>query len=79
MNFIFLFKKAKGGIFRRNWGLTWRGTHADTTWHARPRGRAERAHAAPRWHGGGADAWQGPHDSTRTPGCRHMASEGAGR
>ena len=54
------------------------GTRADATWHARPRGRASRAHAAPRWRGGGADAWQGPRESTRTPGWRHVASEGAG-
>ena len=31
--------------------------------HARPRGRAARDHAVQ----GGADAWQGPHESTRMP------------
>ena len=40
------------------------GTLADATWHARPHGRAARAHAAPRWRRDGADAWQG-HASPR--------------
>ena len=52
-----------------------RGTYTDTTRHARPRGRAARAHAARRWHAGAhrrrrrmagatqvhADAWVAPH------------------
>ena len=42
-------------------------TRADTMRRARPRGRAARAHAARRWRTGGADAWQGPCKSTRTP------------
>ena len=44
-----------------------RGTRTDVTRHARPRGRAVRAHAARRWYTGSADAWQGPRESTRTP------------
>ena len=38
-------------------------TREDATRHARPCGRATRAHAVQ----GGADVWQGPHKSTRTP------------
>ena len=40
-----------------------RRTRTDATRHARPRGRAARAHAVQ----GGADAWQGPHESMCTP------------
>ena len=40
-----------------------RGTRAGATQHARPCGRAARAHAVK----GGADAWQGPYESTSTP------------
>ena len=36
-----------------------RRTRTDVTWQARPGGRAARAHTAPGWRGGGADAWQG--------------------
>ena len=43
------------------------GTRTDATWHARPRGRAARAHAVPRWRVAGVDAWQGLRESTRTP------------
>ena len=56
-----------------------RGTRADATWHARPRGRAAWAHAEPRWREGGADSWHGPRKSTQTPGWHHVASEGASR
>ena len=45
-----------------------RGTRADVTWHARPRGRAARAQAARRWRTSGADTSQGPRESTRMPG-----------
>ena len=45
-----------------------RGTRTDATGHARPSGRAVQAHAAPRWREGGANAWQGPRESTQTPG-----------
>ena len=38
-------------------------TRADAMRHARPRGRAARVHAVQ----GGADAWQGLHESMRTP------------
>ena len=31
----------------RNKGVFSRGTHVDATWHARPRGSATQAHAAP--------------------------------
>ena len=44
-----------------------RGTNADVTRHARPHGRAARAHAARRWRTGSADAWQRPCESTRAP------------
>ena len=50
-----------------------RSTRADATQHARPHGRAARAHAAPRWRGDGADAWQGPRESTRMPRSHHVA------
>ena len=53
-----------------------RGTCTDATRHAMPRGRAAQAHMAPRWRVAGADAWQGPHESTRRPEGRHVASEG---
>ena len=56
----------------------WHGTRADVTRHARPRGRGARAHAAPRWHGGGADVGQRSRESTWTPGWHHGASEEAG-
>ena len=49
-----------------------RGTHADATWHARPRGRGARAHAARRWCTNGADTCQGPRESTRMPGWCHV-------
>ena len=39
----------------------------DAMRHARPRGKAAQAHAAPRWRVGGADVWQGPRESTWTP------------
>ena len=56
------------------------GTRTDATRHARPHGKAARAHAWRRWRTGGADAWQGPRESTRTPRLRHVtrghASEG---
>ena len=41
-----------------------RGTRMDATRHARPRGRAAQAHAAPRWCVAGADTWQRPRKST---------------
>ena len=48
------------------------GTHADATRYARPRGRAARVHAAPRWRGRvagavgvHADAREAPHGSMR--------------
>ena len=43
------------------------GTRVDETRHVRPRGRAARAHVVQ----GGVDAWQGPHESTRTPRWCH--------
>ena len=60
----------KAGVARR--------TRTDATRHARPRGKAVRAQTARRWPTGGADAWQGPHESTRTPGWHHVASNRAG-
>ena len=52
----------------------WRGTRADATWHARPRGRATRAHAgayvALMWHRHVAR----PHESTRMPAW-HLRGE----
>ena len=50
-----------------------RGTRADVTRHAMPHGRAALAHAECRWRTGGADTWQGPHESTQTPGWCHVA------
>ena len=50
-----------------------RGTRTDPTHHARPRGIATRAHVWRTWHIGGADTWQGPRESTRTPEWRHVA------
>ena len=56
------------------------GTRADATRHARPRGKAEQAHATRRWRAsgaqvrtGGADAWHGRRESTQTPGWHHVA------
>ena len=80
--FINLFpylKRQKGGNFCMNRGLMWRGTRADVTRHARPRGRAARAHAAPRWRKGGADAWQGPRESMRMPLVVPRGNEQASR
>ena len=45
------------------------GTRASATRHAKPRGRAARAHAVQ----GGVDAWHGPRESTRMPRWRHVA------
>ena len=45
------------------------GIRAGATRHARPCGRAVRAHAMQ----GGADVWHGPHESTRMPEWRHVA------
>ena len=55
-----------------------RGTRAHATRHTTPRGRAARAHAAHGWRTSGADAWQGPHESTRTPEGGATWREGAG-
>ena len=63
-------------------GLTWhastdvvRGTRADATRHARPRGRATRDPRRAQMALGGTDTWQGPHESTRTPkGAPHGES-----
>ena len=49
-----------------------RGTRADVTWHARPRGKAVRRPGGARWGGGVAR----PHGSTRTPGWHHVACGG---
>ena len=51
-------------------------TRTDATRHARPLSRAAQAHAAPRWRVAGADAWQGPRESTRMLEGHHVASEG---
>ena len=58
-----------------------RGTCGDATRHARPRGRAARAHAVRKWSTGGTNAWQGASESTRTPegephGDKGLAFEG---
>ena len=58
-----------------------RGTRTDATWHARPRGRAMRAHAVSGWHGGGVEAWQGQASPRGHPGdttwlVRGLAGEG---
>ena len=58
-----------------------RETRVDATRHARPCGRAARAHSECRWRIGGADAWQGPLESMRTregvpPGEREMTFGG---
>ena len=46
----------KEGYFsRRNHELTWDGTRADATWHARPRGPTR----ALAWREASANAWQG--------------------
>ena len=53
-----------------------RGTRADATWHARPRGRAGEPtrHASDaKVRTGGANAWQGPRESTRMPEWCHVA------
>ena len=61
----------------------WHGTHADATWHARPRGSTTQTHASAcvglMWHGPVA----GPRESTWTPRwCLHgkmvfgLASDG---
>ena len=49
-----------------------RGTHANATWHAAPRGPT---------HGGGADMWQGHTSPRGRPGgatwrCERLASDG---
>ena len=46
-----------------------RGTHKDAMRHARPRGRAARAHVARRWRVHVA----GPHESTQMPRWCHVA------
>ena len=54
------------------------GTRTDATRHARLRGRAAQAHAAPRWRVAGADTWQGHAGPRGCPEGRHVASRGAG-
>ena len=49
------------------------GTNADATRHARPRGRAACGPRKAQVARGGANAWQGPRESTWAPGCRHVA------
>ena len=44
----------------------WHGTHADATWHARPRGRATRVHA---------DAWVAPTWREKWLGWQLMGDE----
>ena len=44
-----------------------RGTRADATRYARPRGRASRGPRGTQVARGGADAWQGPRESTQMP------------
>ena len=50
--------------------MAWRGTHADVTWHTRPRGSATQTHVsacmARRWH----ERMARPRESTRMPGWR---------
>ena len=60
-----------------------RGTRADATRHARPRGRATRAMqrvGGAQVRTSGANAWQGPRESTRMPEWPHVAGglEGEG-
>ena len=50
-----------------------RGTCADATQHARPCGKATRAHVRRRRRTGGADTWCWPSKSTRTNGSHHVA------
>ena len=47
-----------------------RETHADATWHARPRGRATRVHAGALVALMCRRRVAGPHEPTRTPGWR---------
>ena len=56
-----------------------RGTGTDATWHARPRGKAARAHMVPGWRGGGADAWQGHVSPPGRPGGATWQCERAGK
>ena len=49
-----------------------RGSRADATWHARPRGNAARAHAAPKC----VEVALTRGRATRTPGWRHVAVRG---
>ena len=79
----FVIKNCKRGVyFGRTAVLMWhararrpdvaRGTCADATWHARPHGRAARAHVRHRWRTGhGHVAW--PRESRWTPGWPHVA------
>ena len=58
-----------------------RRTHADATRHARPCGRAARAHAARKWRTGGTQGVRTrgrPHESTWMPGWHHVARGMAG-
>ena len=55
-----------------------RRTRVDATRHARPCGRAARAHAAHRWRSSGVDAWQGPCESTRMPEGAPRGERGLG-
>ena len=67
---LILFKKMQKGVLylhKTRGADVARGTRADATWHARPRGSATRTHAL-RWHGRVA----GPHKSMRTPGWCHV-------
>ena len=46
----FRFLNVENNLKTGKMGLFLRGTHVDATWHARPRGSATRAHAAPTQH-----------------------------
>ena len=53
------------------------GTRTDATRHARPRGRAARAHAVPRWRGRVGGATQNHAEARVLPrGSVRLASEG---
>ena len=53
-----------------------RGTRADVTQHARPCGRAARAHAARRWRGHVAGAMRVQANARVAPRGRGLAGEG---
>ena len=79
LDFISYFKSQKGVPYRKTVKLMW---HVKLTWRVGParmghdtQGHVEEPHEPT--HGlGGADTWQSPHESTQTPGWRHVVEWG---